>query len=674
MVARVLWEDLVRVQVSAPRLMNLISIIIPTFNRLKNIEACLFSIKSQSDANFETIVVDDNSTENLEPIRNLCDKFIRNEINGGPGHARNVGFLNSAGNILLFLDSDVVLRPGTLKALNDIFNNDSTIGAVGGSGPADESGLDVQFISGKSYNYFGQSKKTLYYPNSKQRTFDCHHLESAFLAIRREIYEKIGGFDPYWHYMGEDREICLNVKALGYRVVACLDTRAIHNSVGSFESNSRAKFWRFLNKRLLEVAIKRNGIFGGIRWLIGNWQKSFKPNHFFGLLSCFKDYKKLAKRVGLNFLSPAEQDKFYAFRTAQLLSKKLPFKVYYPLATPENITIFLTLKCNAKCSHCFIANLNSNFYEMGLDDISKIIDSLNQPTYLVLTGGEIFLRNDLDLILDKLMSSTKVRGIKLCTNGSLTQKVEDVCKKILEKYNKPLNVQVSLDGLKEVHDRIRKLPNGFDKAIQTCERIKLLKQNYRRLSLITAITIMQDNINNVAELVDFLEQKKIPSKLSIIRGNSFSTFGVPKGIIDSTYEPRQEILPEIGEIEKLLHSIGEKHPHYFNVGQKRELGIMLDTLKLKKRQFICYAGYKDAVIYSNGDVALCEQVKPFGALANWDWNFRAALNSREAWQQRWQLTNCACIHGCNISTSIAAQASKKRNIFKKIIKKIAGIV
>lgn len=437
-------------------------------------------------------------------------------------------------------------------------------------------------------------------------------------------------------------------------------------------SNSRTEFWI---KRYLEVAIKRNGVFGGIRWLIGNLRKRFlKPKLFFGLLNCFKDYKKLAKRMGLNFLSPAEQDKFYAFRTAQLLSKKLPFNVSYPLATPENIVLFLTLKCNAKCSHCFIANLNSNFYEMNLDDISKIIDSLNQPAYLLLTGGEIFLRNDLDLILDKLMLSTKVRGIKLCTNGSLTQKIEDVCKKVLGKYDKPLNVQVSLDGLKEVHDRIRKIPDGFDKAVQTCKRIKLLRQKYPQLSLITAITIMQDNINNVAELVDFLEREKIPSKLSIIRGNSFSTFGVPSEIIDSTYEPRQEILPEIGEIEKLLHFISKKHPHYFNVGQKRKLGIMLDTLKLKKRQFICYAGYKDAVIYSNGDVALCEQVKPFGTLANWDWNFEAAWNSREAWQQRWQLTQCACIHGCNIATSIATQESKKKNVFKKIIKKIAGIV
>jgi len=631
----------------------------------------LFSIKSQSNSAFETIVVDDGSTENLEPIRNLCDKFIKNEINGGPGYSRNVGFLNSTGGIILFLDSDVVLRPGTLKALNNIFNSDSTIGAVGGSGPSDESGLDVQFISGKSYNYFGQSKNTLYYPNSKQRIFDCHHLKSAFLAIRREIYEKIGGFDPYWHYGSEDRDLCLNIKAFGYRVVASLDTRAIHDSMNSPKvagPDSRTEFWI---KRYLEVAIKRNGVFGGIRWLIGNLRKRFlKPKLFFGLLSCFKDYKKLASRVGLIFLSSVEQNKFYAFRTAQLLNKKLPFNVFYPLATPENIAIFLTLKCNAECSHCFIADLNSNSYEMSLDNISKIIDSLDRPTNISLTGGEIFLKNDLDLILDKLMSSRKVKGIKLCTNGSLTQRIESVCKKILEKYNKPLNIQVSLDGLKEIHDRIRKLPNCFDNAIQTCERIKILKQKYHQLSLVTAITIMQDNINNVAELVDFLEQKKIPSKLSIIRGNSFSTFGVPAGIIDNGYEPRHGILPEIGEIEKLLHSIGKKHPNYFNAGQKRKLGIMLDTLKFKERRFICYAGYKDAVIYSNGDVALCEQVKPFGSLVDWGWNFKAAWNSREAWQQRWQLTKCACIHGCNISTSIAVEAFKKENFFKKTIKKI----
>ncbi|MBU0763191.1 MAG: glycosyltransferase family 2 protein, partial [Candidatus Altiarchaeota archaeon] len=102
----------------------LISIIIPAYNRLGYLEKCLESIKLQKFKNYEIIVVDDCSTENLSGVAAFCDKYVLNNINMGPSYSKNLGALNSSGEILLFLDSDVVLLPGSLEKLPEIFKSD----------------------------------------------------------------------------------------------------------------------------------------------------------------------------------------------------------------------------------------------------------------------------------------------------------------------------------------------------------------------------------------------------------------------------------------------------------------------------------------------------------------------------------------------------------------------
>jgi len=348
--------------------------------------------------------------------------------------------------------------------------------------------------------------------------------------------------------------------------------------------------------------------------------------------------------------------KYCLIKSREYIKKYLPFSaILFPLPAPSLIVFFVTSQCNALCEHCFLPlSSRGQNQDISKENILKIIKSLNRRVKIVLTGGEPFLRKDLKSIVNELMDSALTQSIDILSNGSLPEEIESVCKEICLKHKKPLRLQLSLDGLAKTHDTIRKIPDGFNKVIDACERMKKIKQQFPQFSFIVSATIMKQNISEIEDLVNYLEKQGYSSKLAIVRGNSFSTFGVPQGILNPEYNPRAKAAVEAKEIEQLIEKISKKHPKYFTFFEKIKLKIILNTLIFKRRQLFCYAGYNDAVVYSNGDIGMCEQVKPFGNLSDWNWDLRKAWNSKEAIKHRAQLTSCACIHGCNIGSSICS--------------------
>lgn len=103
----------------------MISIIIPVYNQADKIVAALESIEKQSFSDYELIIVNDGSTDNLDEvftnfIRNSKRQnhylFLNQENKGAPA-ARNRGFRESSGEYLFFCDADIILKPNALESL-----------------------------------------------------------------------------------------------------------------------------------------------------------------------------------------------------------------------------------------------------------------------------------------------------------------------------------------------------------------------------------------------------------------------------------------------------------------------------------------------------------------------------------------------------------------------------
>lgn len=100
----------------------MISIIIPIYNMASKLVTCLDTLLEQAEQDYELILVDDGSTDDLKKVINEYEqKFIRFKVvsqdNQGSNPARNRGAAEAKGEYLLFCDADVIMRPNMLEEM-----------------------------------------------------------------------------------------------------------------------------------------------------------------------------------------------------------------------------------------------------------------------------------------------------------------------------------------------------------------------------------------------------------------------------------------------------------------------------------------------------------------------------------------------------------------------------
>lgn len=106
----------------------MISVVIPTYNRVRLLKSCVESVMQQATGNLEVIVVDDGSTDSTgellkqlqQQYTNLC--VISNLLNYGVNFTRNRGIERASGKFILFLDSDDKMASGCLNRIEDTIN------------------------------------------------------------------------------------------------------------------------------------------------------------------------------------------------------------------------------------------------------------------------------------------------------------------------------------------------------------------------------------------------------------------------------------------------------------------------------------------------------------------------------------------------------------------------
>jgi len=590
----------------------IVSVVIPTWNRKSRLKDALDSVFAQTFIDYEVIVVDDASTDGTSEFISMAYpsiKLITLLRHKNAAGARNEAIKAAEGNFIAFLDSDDIWFTSFLeKSVRALRNNDRAV----------FSACDCLVTGRRPWTAYS----TPSYPDA------IHHqlmknlvVTMSAVVIRKDALMKAGPLNetlPICH----DRELYLRLLFLGdlVRVPEVLVKKLRH------EDNLTNDYKRWTKDVFL---------------LLDIFFSDERSRPYAKLLPAAKTHwaLKMSYHAALHGDIPfAIRMFFHSFLSS-------------PGRTPGQIVLFLTTACNLSCAHCFIHRPPA---AMNLEHMKKIFNTLNSNAHVTLTGGEPFLRDDVPQLLDILLKNPYVRHISICTNGSMPEKVESTLKQILNKnIKKNLHLQVSLDGLKETHDSIRGRTGIFQLALETCERASRLKQNYPRFSFTVHTTIMGPNIHDIEKLVNYLTDRKIPGKLALYRHEAFSVFGVPPELLHLPTEINRSLEFDIAETSELIQRILKKHPTYFCSLQGRKIKIMLNTMRSQKRQTRCYAGYADAVIYANGDIAVCEHVKPFGNLADWGGNISKAWKSDEINGQRPRLRSCACTHGCNIMTSVS---------------------
>jgi glycosyltransferase involved in cell wall biosynthesis len=179
----------------------LVSVIVPVRNGEATLGACLGALRASTYPRLEILVVDDGSTDRSPAIaQSLADRVIRLTSGRGAAAARNAGVRESKGEILLFIDADVVAEPQTVRQVVENFRRRPELDAT--------FGLYRQTTQHK--NFFSVFKNLIHHYTHLTSAEDAWTFWSGCGAIRRAVFETLGGFDE--SYMAvEDIE-------LGYRL------------------------------------------------------------------------------------------------------------------------------------------------------------------------------------------------------------------------------------------------------------------------------------------------------------------------------------------------------------------------------------------------------------------------------------------------------------------------
>jgi glycosyltransferase involved in cell wall biosynthesis len=210
-----------------------ISVIVPVRNGRLHLARCLEALARSRYSDFEVIVVDDCSTDTTpEIVERYGARRLRTPRTIGPGGARNLGAQQAQGEILVFIDSDVVVPPETLELLAEDFSGNPDIAAVFGS--YDDTPAWPTFIS--------QYKNLMHHYVHQISSESPVTFWAGCGAIRKSVFDEAGGFDEAKYTLPSIEDIALGLQLAqrGHRIFLDKRIQVKHLKRWTFQNLLRA--------------------------------------------------------------------------------------------------------------------------------------------------------------------------------------------------------------------------------------------------------------------------------------------------------------------------------------------------------------------------------------------------------------------------------------------------
>lgn len=187
-----------------------ISVIVPVHNGGASFHRCLLRLAETVPPPSEIIVVADGDTDGSWLLaKEFSTKVLKVSERGGPAQARNLGARAAQGDILFFVDADVVISPEAIRQVAIAFQREPDLAALIGS---------YDDAPGAS-NFLSQYKNLFHHYTHQTACEEASTFWGACGAIRREIFLGIGGFDESYRQPSiEDIELGYRLKRSGYRI------------------------------------------------------------------------------------------------------------------------------------------------------------------------------------------------------------------------------------------------------------------------------------------------------------------------------------------------------------------------------------------------------------------------------------------------------------------------
>lgn len=245
--------------------------------------------------------------------------------------------------------------------------------------------------------------------------------------------------------------------------------------------------------------------------------------------------------------------------------------------------LIVTYRCNARCYMCNTwqnpSKPEEEFKPELVEKLPKNLDFIN------ITGGEPFLRDDLDEIIEKAL--TKCKRLVISTNGYFTDRIT----RLAEKFGNRIGIRVSIEGLPAANDELRGIKNGFDHGLRTLTN--LMAMGMKDVGF--GITVFDRNAKDMIELYHLAEAMGVEFATATVH-NSYYFHKADNEVND------QEMIA--GAFEKIaVELLKTNKPKnwfraYFNMGLARKV-------RGQKRALPCEVGTDMFFVDPEGDVLPC---------------------------------------------------------------------
>lgn len=324
---------------------------------------------------------------------------------------------------------------------------------------------------------------------------------------------------------------------------------------------------------------------------------------------------------------------------------------------PKSMIINLTYWCNSRCTMCNIWKMKPK-NELSFEEWQRIMDDkiFHQIESLTISGGEPTLSKDFLKLAELFMDSMpKLKTLGVITNGFQTELIVSKLTKLAKLCKKRkihLSISVSIDGIGKMHERVRRIPNAFDKSKKTLMKLNKLKSKYD-LSVGSGSMILKQNLSEIDKTEKWFEAKKIPLNFQIVGfHDTFVKNLDTQNKVDFINKQTKKLVEVLKRLAK---------PQYWRDFRAYYWQDMVEMYEKKKPRTTPCPFLKDHfVLDSFGDVYYCLSVKKIG-------NVREGKSVSEVYyspenvkfRRSLPKTHCqGCNSGCNTDEAIAKDMKK----------------
>jgi MoaA/NifB/PqqE/SkfB family radical SAM enzyme len=312
-----------------------------------------------------------------------------------------------------------------------------------------------------------------------------------------------------------------------------------------------------------------------------------------------------------------------------------------PRLLPMSLTISVTSNCNSRCKTCRI--YESRVEQLTVAEYETVFRGLGPGlTWVTVSGGEPFLREDLPEICAALYRHCRPAVINIPTNGLLYRQIPSAVKAIAASCpGARIIVNLSLDAVGTQHDEIRGVPGCYEKALTTYRALKDIQLGGAgNLSIGIHTVISKFNVDSIPRIIGALISLEPDSYITEIAENRVELKTMELDITPQAREYQRAIAAVMDQVRRhSFNGLGRVIQSFRIEYYRHVTGLLLG----KGSRWPCYAGYASAQVMPDGEVwACCIKANSLGNLRQSAYDFRRIWLSEQAAQVRRAIREDGC--------------------------------